>query len=226
MPASAYPTFPFLPSSVSLLLLILLLPLLLFFFFSSFSILPYPFPPSFIPPCPFAVSLCFIIIYYFGSIFPVSPPFFLFHSRNRSILNPLIHSHSQVTMTRHLQPPRSPARTLASVLLASFLLGLISSAVASPLPPLYLPGSSLTKVPQVRTTDQLVCTQTNKTSITRKTRATSELLTAQGPFSWRTICSFFLLFCALRYATILVCLCWLSSYCPEKQPPLSIQWPF
>ncbi|KAF9297253.1 hypothetical protein BGZ88_010648 [Linnemannia elongata] len=51
-------------------------------------------------------------------------------------------------MTRHLQPPRSPARTLASVLLASFLLGLISSAVASPLPPLYFPGSSLTKVPQ------------------------------------------------------------------------------
>ncbi|KAF9550079.1 hypothetical protein EC957_001565 [Mortierella hygrophila] len=44
--------------------------------------------------------------------------------------------------------PRSPTRTLASVLLASFLLGLISSALASPLPPLYPSGGSLTKVPQ------------------------------------------------------------------------------
>ncbi|KAF9142843.1 hypothetical protein BGX30_002033 [Mortierella sp. GBA39] len=51
-------------------------------------------------------------------------------------------------MTKRLQPPRSPTRTLASVLLASFLLGLISSSIASPLPPLYPPEVSLTKVPQ------------------------------------------------------------------------------
>ncbi|KAG9073170.1 hypothetical protein KI688_000957 [Linnemannia hyalina] len=51
-------------------------------------------------------------------------------------------------MTKRLQPPRSPTRTLASVLLASFLLGLISSALASPLPPYYPSGGSLTEVPQ------------------------------------------------------------------------------
>ncbi|KAF9156480.1 hypothetical protein BG015_004961 [Linnemannia schmuckeri] len=51
-------------------------------------------------------------------------------------------------MAERLQPSRAPARTLASFLLASFLLGLISSVLASPLPPIHPPGDSLTKVPQ------------------------------------------------------------------------------
>ncbi|KAF8947944.1 hypothetical protein BGZ47_007212 [Haplosporangium gracile] len=51
-------------------------------------------------------------------------------------------------MAKRLQPYRAPARTLASLLLASFLLGLISSTLASPLPPIHPPGDSLTKVPQ------------------------------------------------------------------------------